>query len=568
MSSMAYAEDPRLLALASSIARGEPVAWEGAEATTTPAHLLDALKAIDAVAQLAGRIPDTWGRASITGELGHGAHGVVYAAHDPGLGIDLALKVVRPRGPDRRVGVANALKEAQLLAQVNHPNVVRVFWAEAIEAEVGVAMELVQGHTLGDLLRQRGPLNARDTMAIGVDLCRALGAVHAVNLLHGDIKAGNVMRTAGGRTVLMDFGVGQDLKTDDSSGLRRAGTPLYLAPELFAGGARSPQSDVYSTGVLLFHLATGSFPIDTFDAAEVERHHAAGKPLRRLRDIRPDLPDAFLDVVDRATAVNPDRRYRSAADLEAALFAALQRSDRRVFPWWSALVGAALASVVAVVYFGASRTSAPAEPSSDVRPAAADAAVTAADTYRVDAAVFRRQGNTDVRLAAGGRVAPGDELSLRISATVPVYAYVVNEDDRGASFLLFPLPGQALKNPLPPGTRHEIPGVVNGTTIRWQVSTAGGREHFLIFVTPQPPTPAFERMFADLPRPTLDTPVLAQPLSDDHATALRGVGGLAKAAAPSTGPKLSDAFAVPLSDAEETARGVWVRQLTLENPVR
>ena len=102
----------------------------------------------------------------------------------------------------------------------------------------------------------------------------------------------------------------------------------------------------------------------------------------------------------------------------------------------------------------------------------------------------------------------------------------------------------------------------------WTVSSAGGREHFLIFASPEAPMPAFERVFAALPRPNADTPVMAQPLSSDLAGVLRGVGGLTKAPAQPSDSRLSEEFSAPLPEAAETTRGVWVRQLTLDNPRR
>ena len=96
------------------------------------------------------------------------------------------------------------------------------------------------------------------------------------------------------------------------------------------------------------------------------------------------------------------------------------------------------------------------------------------------------------------------------------------------------------------------------------MTSAGGREHFLIFASPDPPSPAFDRIFAMLPRPTADSP--AAPVSTDLAGVLRGVGGLAKAPAKPSSTGLTREFGVPLTNAEETVRGVWVRQLTLENP--
>jgi serine/threonine protein kinase len=562
-----HADENDLLSIATSIARGDDVDWDEANRTTSDRTLVGELRVIDRVARLGDRIPDRWGRLAIAGELGRGSHGTVYRAHDPHLGVEVALKVVRPEGPGGSAIVARALNEARMLAQINHPNVVRVFWAEPLGGEVGVAMELVNGQTLRDIVRQRFPLPVREVLTIGRDLCRALAAVHGQRMLHGDIKAGNVMRTPDGRTVLMDFGVGQDLKIDAGpAGLRAAGTPLYLAPELFAGRPRTPQSDIYSAGVLLYHLATDAYPLDAHDAIGVERHHAERRPLRPIRELRADLPSAFVKVVERAMARRPEDRYQTAVALGDALDQAL--TGRRLAPIWR--VGLPLATAAVMVftaYLGWPRPTTPLPPEQPI--AAAPIAAPAADSYRIDAAFYRLEGKTDVRLTPGARVSKDDELSLRIQSSVPVYAYVVNEDDRGESYLLFPLPDQQLSNPLPANTRHEIPGIVDGEQVRWRVSSAGGREHFLIFVTPEQPLPGFERMFASLPRPVFGEPVIARALPNDVVGELRGVGGLTKAPPAAAAPgRLAEAFAVPLPDREETARGVWVRQLTLENPGR
>ena len=129
------------------------------------------------------------------------------------------------------------LREGSLLAKVRHRNVVVVHGVERSGDFVGLWMEFISGRTMEDELRARGPLSAEEATPIGVDLCQALAAVHGRGLVHRDVKAQNVMREEGGRTVLMDFGAGTELAT----GLRKphdmAGTPLYLAPELFDGPA-------------------------------------------------------------------------------------------------------------------------------------------------------------------------------------------------------------------------------------------------------------------------------------------------------------------------------------------
>ena len=119
-------------------------------------------------------------------------------------------------------------------------------------------MELVRGETLEEELRRRGSFSADDLLKVAADLCGAVEAVHAAGLLHRDIKAQNVIRAEDGRLVLMDFGTGSD---EGGSVPALAGTPAYLAPETLAGAAPTVESDVYALGVLLFHLATGAFPI-------------------------------------------------------------------------------------------------------------------------------------------------------------------------------------------------------------------------------------------------------------------------------------------------------------------
>ena len=181
-------------------------------------------------------------------------------------------------------------------------------------------MELVEGKTLDAIVRDQGPFSASEASLIGMDLCRALAAVHGAGLLHGDIKAHNVMRANGGRTMLMDFGAGRELSIEPAApGSDFAGTPIYLAPEVFAGASRTTASDIYSLGVLLYFLVTGSYPRRGATRTEIRRLHDQRGSRRPLRDVRPDLPDGFIRVVERALAEDPRQRFDSAGSLEAAL---------------------------------------------------------------------------------------------------------------------------------------------------------------------------------------------------------------------------------------------------------
>src|SRR5207248_1895533 len=171
--------------------------------------------------------------------------------------------------------------EGRLLARIRHQNVITVHGVAVHEQRVGLWMELVRGETLEQLLAKQGPMSAREAALIGIDLCRALAAIHAAGLIHRDIKAQNVMREDGGRIVLMDLGTGRKMDASRRQGLTDlAGTPLYLAPELFEGAAASERTDLYSLGVLLYHLVTGTFPVKATVLDELIERHANGAGVR------------------------------------------------------------------------------------------------------------------------------------------------------------------------------------------------------------------------------------------------------------------------------------------------
>src|SRR6185437_5147759 len=162
-------------------------------------------------------------------------------------------------------------REGRLLARIRHPNVITVHGVEIHEGRVGLCMELVRGTTLEDVLRKRGSFSAREAALVGIDLCRALAAIHAAGLIHRDVKAQNVMREDGGRIVLMDLGTGREADDHAGRAIRElAGTPLYLAPEIFVGAAASALTDVYSLGVLLYRLVSGAFPVRAATVDELE----------------------------------------------------------------------------------------------------------------------------------------------------------------------------------------------------------------------------------------------------------------------------------------------------------
>jgi serine/threonine protein kinase len=262
----------------------------------------------------------TWGSLRLLEKLGEGSFGSVYRAWDTRLDREVALKLLH-RPDTRGAHEAAVVEEGRMLARVRHPNVVMVHGADRSDGRVGVWTEFIQGQTLEQLLRERGVFAAGEATLIGLDVCRALSAVHQAGLLHRDIKAHNVMRETGGRIVLMDFGTGIHYEDSSAANGSLAGTPVYMAPEVLDGREATVQSDVYSVGVLLYHLVTGSYPVRGRSIQEIRTGHSGGERTP-LRDTRPNLPEDFVQIVERALSPEPGRRYESAGEMEAALLSA------------------------------------------------------------------------------------------------------------------------------------------------------------------------------------------------------------------------------------------------------
>jgi serine/threonine protein kinase len=256
-----------------------------------------------------------WGHLLLVRKIGEGSYGEVFHAHDTWLDHPVALKLLKPEA-ESRVQPSDLLHEARRLARVRHDNVVRVHGADRHNGRVGFWMDFIDGETLAARVI-KGRLSAGEASSVGLELCRALAAVHRANIIHRDVKAQNVMRAHdGGGIILMDFGAGEF--QGNALATRPQGTPLYMAPELFESSAASVRTDIYAAGVLLFHLVTNAFPVNGGSMQELREAHARGER-RRLRDERPDLPDSFISIVERAIDPNPIRRYATAGDMEAKL---------------------------------------------------------------------------------------------------------------------------------------------------------------------------------------------------------------------------------------------------------
>lgn len=583
-------DNDALMALAGRIAEGTTVEPSTGTADLPPGVDRDVVKALLDIAAIeaahrqaeasfeqlwtgTSHMPRQWGPLTILERIGRGEFGDVYRAHHHGLNLDVALKLA-PATTD--ADAARLLDEARRLARVRHTNVVRIHGVEHRHGQVGFWMDLVEGTTLDELTQAHG-FSAEDAAQAGVALSRALAAVHQMGVLHGDIKAQNVVRSSShdspGRLVLIDFGAGRDLADTPAAGSDTIGTPVYMAPEVIDGAGRSTASDIYSLGILLFYLVARQFPIYATTKAAFRAAHANGSGLR-LRDLRPDLPQPFIDIVERATAHRPEARYASAGALEAALVAFLGRvpvpaplpAPAEVDPpslaplagrWVWRAAAIAVVVIVAAVTAWRSGSNPGTPPAVAAEPSMSDTFLPI-DGYTIDAAFYRATASGDERLTRESTVAVHDRLHARITASDPAYIYVVNEDERGKSFLLFPLRNGKTSNLIDARRSLRIPDDYD-----WSVDSAGGHEHFIIFASREP-VPALETALRKLASPQ-------SPLPEGLPAQLRGVGSILRVDRPPASTfnaHFAELFTEPLLDRKETAKGLWARQLTVASVAR
>jgi hypothetical protein len=323
-----------------------------------------------------------------------------------------------------------------------------------------------------------------------------------------------------------------------------------MAPERFEGRDSGRASDVYSLGVVLYRLVSHRFPIEAKDHAELSAKQRRGERVP-LRDVRPELPQAFVQVIERALHPDPEQRYSTMGQMEQALAAARgitvlpDRPSRLRMtldtPWFKATVALSIALAAGIYLVNV--------------PGRA---------LRVETSLYRLGDGIEERLLPGAAIAPGDQLFLEVESAEAINLYVLNEDEIGEAWVLFPLPSLDLANPLPAATRHRLPGPAAGTDRFWSVTSAGGAERFLVIASREP-LPEFEQAIAGVPLAGSGAP---SGEGTQSAQRLRGVGGLSDPSGPADGDAGSSISGIVrgLKGKAADTSGIVVWEIELRNP--
>jgi eukaryotic-like serine/threonine-protein kinase len=271
------------------------------------------------------------GRYELQELVGHGGMSSVYRAHDSLLERYVALKLLHEQYNADDGFVERFKREARLVAQLQHPNIVTVIDRGEEDGRQYIVFEYIDGENLKEFVVRKGRLEVREALEVALEVARALAFAHAAGLVHRDVKPQNVLLNGDGRAKVTDFGIARSLDVD--TGMTQTGTILgtsnYLAPEQASGQPVDAQTDVYSLGVVLYELLAGDvpFPGESFVAVAMKHVH---EPSPNLLDVRPDVPLRVAAAVDRALEKEPEQRFPSmdafAAELEACL-AELDRGD-------------------------------------------------------------------------------------------------------------------------------------------------------------------------------------------------------------------------------------------------
>jgi eukaryotic-like serine/threonine-protein kinase len=258
------------------------------------------------------------GRYRIVRKLGSGGMADVYLAEDEELGRRIAIKILNDRHANDDSFVERFRREAKNAAGLSHPNIVSIYDRGEAEGTYYIAMEYLDGRSLKELVVARGPLPIPDAIDATRQVLAALRFAHRKGVVHRDIKPHNVMADADGRLKVTDFGIARAGVSQMTEAGSIIGTAQYLSPEQARGAAVDQRSDLYSVGVVLYEMLTGTTPFSGETPVEIAMKHLSDPP-RPPSVERPDIPPDLDMIVLRALAKNPDDRFQTAEEMDAEL---------------------------------------------------------------------------------------------------------------------------------------------------------------------------------------------------------------------------------------------------------
>jgi serine/threonine protein kinase/alpha-tubulin suppressor-like RCC1 family protein len=263
-------------------------------------------------------------------EIGRGGTSLVYLARERASDTKVAIKLIRAKYIEDEEAMGRFAREARFLERLVHPNIVRVRAVHELgDAGLAIVMAHVPGRTLKQLIQEDGRLEPDRAERFMRDIARALGAAHAMGIVHRDVKPENVFVDANDRPLLADFGLARSMSGDSQLTMAGVaiGTPAYMAPEQIEGASLDARGDVYSLGLVAWEMLTGHRPWEG-ESLYAVLYHQRYEQLPDVRDLRDDVPDSLGDAIAVAMEKNPASRWQSAEELIEALDGA--RPPRRV----------------------------------------------------------------------------------------------------------------------------------------------------------------------------------------------------------------------------------------------
>jgi serine/threonine protein kinase len=259
-------------------------------------------------------------------QLGSGGMGAVYLGRDVTLDRVVAVKVLKPELVTDQKFLATFLREAEITASLNHPNIVQVYAFGQHEGTYYMVVEYISGGSLDDKISERGQITELEGIEIGIAVARGLDcALQRGGLIHRDIKPGNILFNANNTPKVVDFGLSLSFETTDHFDGEIWGTPYYVAPEKLEREPETFQSDLYSLGATLFHAMSGRPPYEGDDPNAVAMMHLSGSVIS-LKAFAPDISDQTAYAVSKSMARYPEDRYESYA----AFIEQLEDAKRRI----------------------------------------------------------------------------------------------------------------------------------------------------------------------------------------------------------------------------------------------